>query len=86
MKTVFSTIAFASVMALSLTAPALTTSVQAETKVDTTKAAADYGYVQGYLIGRRLRRSLAKLIRTNASFTTTPLSASMPITPIMVIS
>jgi FKBP-type peptidyl-prolyl cis-trans isomerase FklB len=68
-KTVFSTIAFASVVALSLTTPALTTPVQAETKVDNTKAAADYGYVQGYLIGRRLRRSLAKEKTDNEAFT-----------------
>lgn len=54
MKTAFSTIALAAVLALSAQSPVL-----AESQSDITKATADYGYVQGYLIGRRLKRSLA---------------------------
>ena len=43
-------------------------------------------FLLGYLKGVLARRPDLKLIITSASFTTTPLSASIPMMPIMVIS
>ena len=63
MKTVFTALGVATIASVAFVAPA-----QAEAKQDMAKAAADYGYVQGFLIGRRLKESLAKDKTDNKAF------------------
>ncbi len=65
MKTVFRSIAIASVASVAFMAPA-----HADEKADIAKATADYSYVQGFLIANRLKGSLAKDKIDNKAFAT----------------